>query len=91
MLTDAFLGGIRLNAYDAEKDERTASFEVYGSIKLGSTMDDVKAVFGEPSTTAESDTYTVYRYESDETYRRYIFTFNEEGKVKTIEWMNLVY
>ncbi len=90
-LSDAFLGGIRLNAYDAEKDERTASFEVYGGIKLGSTMDEVKDVFGEPSMTTESDTYTVYRYESDETYRRYIFTFNEEGKVKTIEWMNLVY
>lgn len=90
-VSEAFIGGIRLNEYDAKDDERAAAFEVYGGIKLGSTMDEVKDVFGEPGMTSEGETYTVYRYESDETYRGYIFTFNEEGKVKTIEWTNLVY
>lgn len=90
-LSEAFIGGIRLDEHDAKDDERAADFEVYGGIKLGSTMDEVKAVFGEPTNLTERETYTVYRYESDETYRKYTFTFNEEGKVKTIEWMNLVY
>lgn len=33
----------------------------------------------------------VYRYESEETYRSYKFTFNENGEVSNIQWQNLVF
>lgn len=94
-VSEAVIGGIDISYVSAKHDEKSANFEVYGGIKLGSTEEEVKNVFGEPSLVSEStvldSTYKTYRYESEETYRKYIFTFNEEGKVSNIQWQNLVF
>lgn len=90
-ITDAIIGGFTLSESYAKSDERSANFEVYGGLKLGSTMEEVKSVFGEPSDTTEGSTYIVYRYESSEVYRNYKFTFDKENKVKDISWQNLVF
>lgn len=88
MISDSVIGGVSINYTWAKDDKKSANFEVYGGIKLGSTKEQVKKVFGEPSTTSSESTYT---YNSDETYRNYKFTFNEEGKVSDIVWKNLVF
>ena len=92
---DSVIGGISISDSNIRYDENLSKFEVYGGIKLGSTIDEVKKVFGEPSWSSEGKTTyssTIsYRYYSDETYRDYSFTFNEEGKVSGMSWQNLVY
>lgn len=88
---EAVIGGITIDEYETRYDENLAKIEVYGGIKLGCTIDEVKKVFGEASSVTEGKTSTTYRYESDETYRSYRFTFNEEGKVSSIYWQNLVF
>ena len=90
-VSEAVIGGITLDSYNTQYDEKLAEIEVYGGIKLGSTMDEIKQVFGEPSSSTEGTTSTTYRYESEETYRNYRFTFDEEGKLSGISWQNLVF
>lgn len=90
-ITDSCIGGITLNNDLAKADVKSAQFEVYGRIKLGSTEQDVTTVFGEPTTMSEADHCKVYRYESNDPDRYYIFTFDEKGKVSEIQWSNLVF
>lgn len=92
-LSETVIGGFNLDYVWAKNDERSSGFEVYGGIKLGSAMDEVKAVFGEPASVTEVtvlDKVSVYyEYESDETYRSYKFCF-EEGIVTSISWQNMI-
>lgn len=90
-ITDAIIGGFSMGDSYAKNDERSANFEVYGGIKLGADMEEVKSIFGEPSNTTETTNSVVYRYESSEVYRNYKFTFNKENKVTEISWQNLVF
>lgn len=87
-VADAVIGGIDIDYYYAKNDKKAANFEVYGGIKLGSTKEAVKKAFGEPSSEIGTN---VYKYESDETYRSYKFTFDDEEKVSEIVWQNLVF
>lgn len=90
-ITNAIIGGFSMGDSYAKNDERSANFEVYGGIKLGADMEEVKSIFGEPSNTTETTNSVVYRYESSEVYRNYKFTFNKENKVTEISWQNLVF
>ena len=63
----------------------------YGKIKLGSTMEEVKKVFGQPESKNEGTGYTTYRYNSEEVYRNYTIRFDENNVVDSIEWQNLVF
>lgn len=90
-ITDAIIGGFSMGDSYAKNDKRSANFEVYGGIKLGADMEEVKFIFGEPSNTTETTNSVVYRYESSEVYRNYKFTFNKENKVTEISWQNLVF
>lgn len=90
-IADAIIGGFSMGDSYAKNDERSANFEVYGGIKLGADMEEVKSIFGEPSNTTETTNSVVYRYESSEVYRNYKFTFNKENKVTEISWQNLVF
>lgn len=88
---DSEIGGFSISYVDAKKDENALAIEVYGGIKLNSTKAQVEKVFGKPSSTYEGTSYTTYKYESDEVYRSYTIRFDEEDKVSSIEWKNLVY
>lgn len=90
-VSDAVIGGIDISYSSAKNDDKSANFEVYGGIKLGSTEEEVKKVFGEPTSVYEGSNYKSYKYESDEVYRSYDFRFNADGKVSDIEWKNLVF
>lgn len=89
-VSEAVIGGIDLSYVTAKNDSKASDFEVYGGIKLGTSEAKVKEVFGEPSMVTDSIA-KVYRYESEETYRSYKFTFNENGEVSNIQWQNLVF
>jgi|AKZA01.1.fsa_nt_gi hypothetical protein len=91
MLSNAVIGGIELNVFATRYNDKVENIEVYGGVKLGFTEEELKEVFGEPSNINTGDNYSVYRYNSDETYRHYKFRFDEEGKVSSIEWQNIVF
>lgn len=88
-VSESVIGGFDMGYVYAKDDETALNIEVYGGIKLGSTQDEVKEVFGEPTSTTSD--LTTYYYESEEVYRSYKFTFDEEGKVSNITWKNLVF
>lgn len=95
-VADAVIGGLEVGDYQYDKisDEVLAlNVEVCGGIKLGSSYDDVKKVFGETDDiyTADKLGYKKYTYKSEEVYRSYEFTIDKDGKVSKIYWKNLVF
>ena len=94
-VADAVIGGCEVGEYEyskIDKDVLDLDIEV-GGIKLGSTLEDVKKVFGETDNTYTADSlgYTKYTYKSKEVYRSYEFTIDKDGKVSEIYWQNLAY
>lgn len=90
-ISDSVIGGINIDIYWVKDDEKSVNFEIYGGIKLGSTAEEVKKVFGEPSNIHESDVSKRYSYKSDEFQRDFEFEFDEEDKVSTMKWRNLTF
>ena len=95
-VADAVIGGFEVGEYKYDiiaQEVLDLDIEVAGGIKLGSSLEDVKKVFGETDSTykAESLGYTVYTYKSSEVYRSYEITVDQDGKVSKIRWQNLVF
>ena len=82
---DSWVGGLHVDTRGVSRDEKVADMEVYGGIKVGSTIEELKSVFGEPDEESSSD--DEYVYESKEVSRYYRFDI-KDGKVTGITWMN---
>lgn len=87
-MTECYLGGVKLDLFDFEP----SSAELPKGIQLGvSTQEDVKAAYGEPTNSYESDSYPTMTYELD-SYSQVRLTF-ETAKgliLQGIEIQNLV-
>lgn len=91
-IPDTSIGGFDLDESNVKYDSKLADVEVVGGLKLGSSLDDVKKVFGETEEIYEGTNYDQYTYKSNEVYRSYKFKFSkDEKKVIGIEWKNLVF
>lgn len=95
-VADSVIGGVEVGDYQYDKiseEVLALDIEIVGGIKLGSSYDDVKKVFGETDKVYESETlgYKTYTYKSKEIYRSYEFTIDKDGKVSKIRWQNLVF
>ena len=93
---DAVIGGFVVGDYQYSKIDQEVldlDIEVGGGIKLGSSLEDVKKVFGETDDTykASSMGYTEYTYKSKEAKRTYEFRIDKDGKVCKIYWKNFDY
>lgn len=82
---------IEKDTFHEEKNEVYNTFEFYGGIKLGTSEEDLKKIFGEPTSSREAkdykdNPYTVYEYQ-DKTWKEFEFTVME-GKVTKIVWTN---
>lgn len=84
---EAVIGGFQIRASSVEDNEVLKNIEVYGGIKLGSSVEEVKEVFGEPTTTVGSS----YAYRSSDSERYYKFSFDDDRKVEKIEWTNYAF
>lgn len=90
-ISDSVIGGINIQYIWVKDDEKSLNFEIYGGIKLGSTAEEVKKVFGKPSSIHEFDVSKKYTYKSEEFQRDFEFDFDEEDKVSTIKWTNMAF
>lgn len=69
-------------------DETIHATEVYGGIHIGSTREEVEAVFGVPARVLDEAHYTFRSSDSD---RYYKFMFDDNDQVSKINWINTVY
>lgn len=91
-IPDACIGGFNLDSSNEKNDSKLADVEVVGGLKLGSSLDDVKKVFGETENIYEGKLYDQYTYKSKEIYRSYEFKFSKDDKkVIGIKWQNLIF
>jgi hypothetical protein len=90
-VSDSVIGAININYFWVKDDEKSVNFEIYGGIKLGSTEEEVKKVFGEPSSIHESDITKRYTYKSEELQRDFEFEFDKDDKVSIMKWRNLTF
>ena len=89
---DTSIGGFDLDSTNLKNDSKLADVEVVGGLKLGSSFEDVKKIFGETEDIYEGTNYDQYTYKSKEVYRSYVFKFSkDEKKVIEITWKNLVF
>ena len=61
---DTSIGGFDLDEDNLKYDSKLADVEVVGGLKLGSSLDDVKKVFGETEEIYEGTNYDQYTYKS---------------------------
>jgi len=90
LIPETKIGGFYLDGDNLKNDPKLANVEVYGGIKIGSSEEDVKKVFGEPSSKYETTSWTTLSYKSKEVYRNFEFRV-KDGKVIYMGWQNLVY
>ncbi len=85
---EASIGGFSVDNYGYKY--LSGDVEIFGGITIGTAMEDVKTVFGEPSKTTEgtSSNGPTYTYEAKASYRYFIIGFDKDGKVSSIKWQN---
>ena len=87
-LEDCLIGGISVDgSYDV--DLTAVSVKLPGDIELGkATLDDIKAAYGEPSDTYESDLYTKLTYEKDSYQEVELSVFKDDNTLKEVDMRN---
>ena len=88
-LEDSLIGGITVDgSYDI--DLTSVSVKLPGGIELGkSTLDDIKAAYGDPSDTYEGDLYTKVTYEKDTYQEVELSVFKDDNTLKKVDMENL--
>ena len=94
-VADSEIGGIKIGEYEYGKIPDyvlSLNVEFCKGLKFGSSLEDIKKIFGEPDSeyNAEKLGYTEYTYKSEEIYRNYKFTIDKDGKLSQVNWQNLV-
>ena len=94
-VADSEIGGIKIGEYEYGKIPDyvlSLNVEFCKGLKFGSSLEDIKKIFGEPDSeyNAEKLGYTRYTYKSEEIYRKYEFTIDKDGKLSQVDWQNLV-
>ena len=88
-LEDSLIGGITVDgSYDI--DLTSVSVKLPGGIELGkSTLDDIKAAYGDPSDTYEGDLYTKVTSEQDTYQAVELSVFKDDNTLKKVDMENL--
>lgn len=88
-LEDSLIGGITVDgSYDI--DLTSVSVKLPGGIELGkSTLDDIKAAYGDPSDTYDGDLYTKVTYEKDTYQEVELSVFKDDNTLKKVDMENL--
>lgn len=85
------IGSFSIDKSEAEK--LSGDVEIFGGITIGTSIKDVEAVFGEPSTKTEATEYNgpTYTYNAKASYRSFTFRFDKDGKLNSLRWQNYTF
>ena len=85
---DTVIGGFSLDKYGY--NYLSGNVEICNGITIGTSIDDVKTVFGEPTKTTEGTEYRgpTYTYDAKSNYMQFTFAFDKDGKIERISWQN---
>lgn len=74
-------------------DKLNGKLEITNGITYGTSLEDVVAVFGEPTSKTEGTEYVgpTYTYEVSGEYKSFKFSFDKDGKVTSIRWQNYTF
>lgn len=79
-LEECLIGGLTVDASYSEMDFNENPVELPGGILMGSsTLDDIKAAYGEPSDTYEGDNYVKVTYERDMYQDVELYVYKEQN------------
>lgn len=84
---DASIGGVYISKYNYESLD--GKVEITNGITIGTSIEDVKAIFGQPTKITEPYTEyygPTYSYEVTGEYKSFVFGFDKDGKVESIRW-----
>jgi hypothetical protein len=85
------IGSFSIDKSEAEK--LSGDVEIFGGITIGTSIEDIEAVFGTPSTKTEATEYNgpTYTYSAKASYRSFTFRFDKEGKLNSLRWQNYTF
>ena len=85
------IGSFSIDSYEAEK--LSGDVEIYGGITIGTSIEDIEAIFGEPTTKTDATEYAgpTYTYSAKASYRSFTFRFDKEGKLNSFRWQNYTF
>ena len=86
--SETVIGGFSLNQYGYKY--LSGNIEICNGITIGTSLEDIKAVFGEPTSKTEATAYSgpTYTYDTKTRYMQFVFKFDKDEKVETISWQN---
>lgn len=66
--------------------------EITNGISIGTSLEDIEAIFGEPTSKTEATEYNgpSYTYTVSGQYKTFTFGFDKDNKVKTIRWQAFI-
>ncbi|MCR5146835.1 MAG: hypothetical protein K6B70_05785 [Clostridia bacterium] len=88
---DGQIGSFSIDQSDFEK--LSGDVEIYGGITIGTSIEDIEAVFGKPSTKTDATEYAgpTYTYNAKARYRSFTFRFDKDGKLNSLRWQNYTF
>ena len=88
---DGKIGSFSIDKSEAEK--LSGDVEIYGGITIGTSIEDIEAIFGEPKTKTDATEYAgpTYTYSANASYRSFTFRFDKEGKLDSFRWQNYTF
>lgn len=88
---DATIGGFSIDDYNMKKFNGT--IEITNGITIGTSLDDIVAVFGEPTSKTDATEYSgpTYSYSVSGQYKSFTFRFDKENKVTSIRWQDFIF
>lgn len=87
---DASIGSFSLDKSSYEMLD--GDIEIVNGITFGTSIEDVKTIFGEPTKITEATEYIgpTYEYNVTGEYKSFTFRSDKEGKITSIRWQNYV-
>lgn len=85
------IGSFSIDKSEAEK--LSGDVEIFGGITIGTSIEDIEAVFGTPSSKTEATEYNgpTYTYNAKASYRSFTFRFDKDGKLYSFRWQNYTF
>ena len=85
------IGSFSIDKY--EYDKLSSNVEIFGGITIGTSIEDIEAIFGEPTSKTDATEYSgpTYTYNAKASYRSFTFRFDKEGKLNSFRWQNYTF